>query len=208
MHENSFMEHFAVSLFFIKPIPPQYFPKNPINNVSETGTPPSSAPKDIRLHSGHFNLLWLIKKLADESKDLEAETSEGKKYTVALPKLEKVFLWYVSIELNKQSDKTKKSLIKFFRNMMASLRNTGHLGFIKKKTSYYYVSNEGMKLFNKNRWGRKLQIKNFFRESGLNRKQFKGIIQNSKHITPKLWQKILADSETIELPKKEKQKKI
>ena len=196
MDKTSFMEHFSVSLFFIKPIPPQYFPRNPINKVSSTGISASSSSKDIRLHSGHFNLLWLIKKLADESKE-HVEILEGRKCVVALPKLEKFFVWYVSIEPGKQSDETKKSSIKFLSNLLTSLRNTGHISFVRKKTSYYYLTNEGMKLFNKNRRRRKLQIKNFFRESGLTRKQFKSIIQNSKYITPKLWGKILTDSDKL-----------
>lgn len=196
MQTISFMEHFAVSLFFIKPIPPKYFPRNPINKVSKPNEYPKKAT-DIRLHSGHFNLLWLIKKLVDESREGEVDTIEGKKYTVELPKLERVFLWYVTIEPKKLSAESKKSLVKFFSNMRTSLRDTGHIGFVKKKTSHYYLTNEGVKLFNKNRRDRKLQIKNFFRESGLTREQFKKIINNSKSITPKLWKKILEDSEII-----------
>ncbi len=200
MDNKSFMEHFAVSLFFIKPIPGKYFPKKSTKKIPPTDSSNSSPPKGIPLHSGHFNLLWLIKKLADELEPME--TSHGKKYVTTLTKLRQVFIWYSSIELDNPSDEIKKTIITVLKNMLASLRNTGHLHYIKEGTTYYYyLTDEGINLYKKNRRGRKFQVKNFFRESGLTKKQFKKIIQNSKYITPLLWEKVLADSEKIEIPK-------
>lgn len=200
---NLFIEHFSVSLFFIKPVPNKHFPIDPLKKISkkttaEKPTTKKTTTNKLPLSSGHFNLLWLIKNLADKS-IYEIPTIEGMKPAVELPELQKVFFWYTDNTLY---------YLRRLENMLADLKRTGHISFEKIVINYYYLSNKGLKLFEKNRNERKKQIEKFFIEVNLPQADCNNIINRFEEITPLLWKKILSESKGIKIPQDPKGKKV
>ena len=185
-------QHLSISLFFVKPVPIDYYPitvKGAVTSEEDDGQRSLSFES---LGSEHFNLLWIIESLCKVSK---LTTSDEHKYPVVRQEqLQKVFLWYT---------KVKSSFLDKLRYMSNELISTGFLGkIVEGNKRYFWVTPEGREQLEENRKKREAHLARFFELSGIKKESYSEIEDNFKKITPVLWRTIIKEAEGIKLPKK------
>lgn len=186
---DSFIDHFSITHFFIKPVPKEYYPVIKRKVITKKSTTNKDRPTDVILGSEHYNLLWLINELSKSSENVD----ENGHPVVELKKLQKVFFWYTRAEY---------SYLQRLNNMARRLYQTGLLDSVKKQTSYYWLTDEGKNLLKDLRIKRKRYLTKFFETAGIKKKLYNDILEVGENISPTLWQTIIKESENIEIPKR------
>jgi hypothetical protein len=188
---NSFINHFSITHFFIKPVPREYYPVIMRKVITDKNNPQKNVSNSVPLGSEHYNLLWLINEL---SKNTEKLDGEGRP-VVELKQLQRVFFWYT---------KPEYSYLQRLSNMARRLCQTGFLDSVKKQTSYYWLTDDGRKLLEDLRSERKKYLTKFFEVSGVKEELYSKILETCQGITPVLWQTIIRESESIKIPTRPK----
>lgn len=186
---DSFIEHFSITLFFIKPVPKRYYPiikKKTISDKRKTGT---RKEKKVILGSEHYNLLWLANELLKQPKKFD----ENGNPVIELKQLQQVFFWYT---------KSEYSYLQRLNNMARRLCDTGFLDSVKKQTSYYWITDEGKQLLKDLRKERKKYLAKFFNLNDIKSDIYSKILEIGESITPVLWDTINKESNEIEIPRR------
>jgi hypothetical protein len=186
---DSFIDHFSITHFFIKPVPKGYYPIIKRKVITNKSTPDKNKVTYVILGSEHYNLLWLINELSKTTEKFD----ENGQPVVELKQLQRVFFWYTRAE---------HSYLQRLNNMARRLYQTGLLDSVKKQTSYYWLTDEGEKLLKSLRLERKKYLTKFFETAGVKKDLYNKILEVGENISPILWQTIIKESESIEIPKR------
>ena len=186
---KSFLTHFSTALFFIRPVPAKEFPVVVGEDLIIDAVRKRSGKSSIILNAEHFNVLWIVANLTTH--DRSGVIRKNNEPVIDYVKLRSVFFWHRTADIQ-----SKNRLDYLLRNLF----ETGLIARItRKRKSYIHLTELGKREQAEHREQRAHYLQRFFELSELDAATRTAISEWFENVTPKLWQKIVAEASTLKI---------